>query len=141
MQWMQSQRRNLSPKAKASGPMGGSTTPTSPSPASPVKSEGPVPKSPAQVAEKGNSPEKGKRVKEQTLAQIGPRSTRRASSLKLVFGPLVRGHPEFQVFLPGREKIHCLLLRGPFFCMLENCQVEKPSWHVQPTTPAKKGGG
>ena len=48
------------PKAKASGPTGASSTPTSPSPASPVKSEGPVPKSPAQVAEKGNSPGKGK---------------------------------------------------------------------------------
>ena len=48
------------PKAKASGPTGEVPTPASPSPASPVKSEGPVPKSPAQVAEKGNSPRKRK---------------------------------------------------------------------------------
>ena len=48
------------PKAKANGPVGGVSTPTSPNPASPVKSEGPVPKSPAQVAKKGNSPGKGK---------------------------------------------------------------------------------
>ena len=48
------------PKAKASGPAGGASTPTSPGPASPVKSQGPLPKSLAQVAEKGNSPGKGK---------------------------------------------------------------------------------
>ena len=48
------------PRAKASGPVGGTTAPTSPPPSSPVKSEGPVPKPNAQVAEKGGSPGKGK---------------------------------------------------------------------------------
>ena len=48
------------PKAKSGGQAGATSSPTSPPPASPVKSEGPVPKSPAQVAEKGNSPGKGK---------------------------------------------------------------------------------
>ena len=48
------------PKAKATGPSGELAASASPSPPSPVKSEGPMPKSPAQVAEKGNSPGKGK---------------------------------------------------------------------------------
>ena len=48
------------PKAKPSGPAGGTTTPTSPPPSSPVKSEGPISKPNAQVAEKGGSPGKGK---------------------------------------------------------------------------------
>ena len=48
------------PKAKSSGPAGGTNAPTSPPPSSPVKSEGPIPKPNAQVAEKGGSPGKGK---------------------------------------------------------------------------------
>ena len=48
------------PKAKVAAPSGESAASASPSPPSPVKSEGPMPKSPAQVAEKGNSSGKGK---------------------------------------------------------------------------------
>ena len=68
------------PKAKASGPTGGASTPTSPNPASPVKSEGPVPKSPAQVAERGIHLERA-RVRELARARIGLQSTRRVNSV------------------------------------------------------------
>ena len=48
------------PKAKSSAQTGTSSSSLGQAPVSPVKSEGPVPKANAQVAEKGNSPGKGK---------------------------------------------------------------------------------
>ena len=58
------------PKAKSSGPVGGTTAPVSPPPSPPVKSEGPAPKSPAQVAEKEAHRERVK-VKELAPALTG----------------------------------------------------------------------
>ena len=79
------------PKAKSNGSAGGTNAPTSPPPSSPVKSEGPISKPNAQVAEKGGSPGKGKSKGASSSTDRPPLNKKGQQCIRFYRGTCTRG--------------------------------------------------